>query len=375
VKSLMIRSSISIFCLFFFATALSAQTGAEETRSIHPKIYREQLDVANLPNTVATATPLPTTVLIRINDTVAYVNDVSYDKLQSSLATSFSFPKPDAVATAIGDIREINGRPAKGLYVNIAFPLLSTPDPSPVNGITIGDSTRIASVNHQFDIQTADGRPIGALFGTGLAFGDAAPGAPEGSGGGSVAIIGGTGPYIGIKGAMFTSSDTLVYGDPPSVRFASAAENPAMRRVNKGGVTKWVIQLFPTFSPDAVLYDDGTPAVFHTGDQSLVTIWNPATPGELLYVLARNLGPTNPQVFPGQPFPKPFPPGSVAWVNSPVEIQVNDKPVEVKQAIGVPSTANIYDVTFAAPNAPSGINSAQIFLAFVGGVKFPLVMK
>ena len=371
MKTLLIRSAVSTVCLIFFATALSAQRDFGPIDRSHHKIYRQDLDLGSFSNRASTVAPLPTNIVIQINDTVAYVNDVPYDQLQNTFATTFSFPRPDALTTALGDIRGINGKPAKGLYVNIAFPLLATPDPSPVNGISISDSTRIATVGQSFDLQTAEGEPIGGIFAWGFAFGPNVPGAPEGAGGGSIAIIGGTGPYIGVRGQMATTIDTSPVGENPSVRFASAAETTALRRINQGGVTKFVLQIFPTFSPDALMYDDLTPLVFHSGDESLVTVTNPATPGELLTVLARNLGPTNPQVFPGQPFPG----NTAAAVNSPVDLQVNGTPVDVAQAVGTPLAVNVYDVTFVAPNGPSGINSAQIFVGYVGGVKFPLFIK
>jgi uncharacterized protein (TIGR03437 family) len=372
MRVLFTHTRVGALCAILSTTALLAQNGSSDPNTSHHKVYRQNLDIATIASKPATARPLPTTIEIRTDDTVAYVNDVPYGLLQSSIATTFSGPRPDALTTAFGDIRAINGAAAKGLYVNVAFPILATPDPSPTNGISISDSTRIATVGQSFDLQKADGTPIGGIFAWGFAFGPNIPGAPEGAGGGSIAIIGGTGPYIGVHGQMATTVDTSPTGPTPSVRFASAAESTAVRRINGGGVTKFLLQLFPAYSPDALMYDDRTALVFHTSDQSLVTATNPATSGESLTLLARNLGPTIPEIAPGLPFPAT----PTIGVNSPVDVKVNGNPVQITRTAGTPQQVNVFDITFVAPPAAfSGVNNVQIFVGYIGGVKFPLAMK
>ncbi len=368
VKYLIAGISITI-CL---GTSLFAQQRVQSRTDQTAKRYKSEIDLSSLNAAASQSTPVPTTIQIDIDDTVAYVGDVTYDQLMTNLARTLSSPKLATNVTAMGDIRFVSGRPAKGLYVNVAFPIFATPDPSPVNGFSISDATRIAAVGQCFDIQTADGAQIGSIFAWGFAFGPAAPGAMLSAGGGSISLIGGTGPYLGIRGQMYTTKDTSPVGDNPSVRFASAGENPALRRVNKGGVTKFVLQIFPFFSADAVALDDGTPSVFHIYDDSIVTRSNPAAAGEIVSAFVKNLGPTNPPIDVGQPFartPLNFP-------TSPLEVKVNGVAADVTYAAGNPGAVGVFDLEFRIPpSTPSGRATVQVFVGYVGGVPFPIYIE
>jgi len=86
-------------------------------------------------------------------------------------------------------------------------------------------------------------------------------------------------------------------------------------------------------------------AVTHASDYKLVTAANPGAPGEVLSLFASDLGPTEPGVDPGQPFPSSPP----AVVTSDVEVRVNGKPVEVLSAVGLPGTVGGYQVNFRLP--------------------------
>jgi uncharacterized protein (TIGR03437 family) len=58
----------------------------------------------------------------------------------------------------------------------------------------------------------------------------------------------------------------------------------------------------PVTQPQVLATVNG-PAVTHASDGSLVTSAKPAKAGEILTLFASGLGPTQPGVDPGQPFP------------------------------------------------------------------------
>ncbi len=360
--------------IIFLSQILIAQESAGRRMSDRQgKSYKSDVNLANLANAASVTIPSPTIVQVDIEDTVAYVGDVPYDALMTLLGSTLSAPKIATNVTAIGDVRRINGRPAKGMYVNIAFPIFTTPNPSPETGFSIADPVRFAVVGQSFDLWTVDGNQIGSIFGWGFAFGESAPGSPLASGGGSVALTAGTGAYLGIRGGMYTTKDTSTTGPNPSVRFASAGESPALRRVNKGGTTKFLLQLLPSFPAEALLLDSaGTPAVFHIYDESVVTRSNPAAAGEIVSAFVRNLGPTKPAIEYGQAFSRT--PSN--FVNSPVEVQVNGVAADVTYAAGHAGSVNVYDLEFRIPKeTPSGLATVQIFLGYVGGVQFPIYIQ
>ncbi len=369
VKPSMRSCSLVVAALFVLFTAgIAAERRAPSRSGSEPTIFKYQLNLARLATRSSDAVE-PTVWTIKVTDVVAYVADVPYDQLQSTMERTLTVPKPGTSIYAIGDIREINGRAVKGMYVARPAALFSTPTPSPETGIAIADSTRIAQFDQSLDIQTEDGTQIGGIFSLGLAFGEPAPGAPSGSGGNSMAIVGGSGPYIAMQGQLQTDLETSPFADPPGVRFASAAENPAVRRVNGGGTTGLVAYLLPRFVPQLLYLTGDLGAVFHASDQALVTQQDPAIPGEVLTALMKNLGPTRPGVDPGEPFPR----DPLNVVNSPVEVLVNGEPATVSFAGGEPAATNVYEVEFVVPeSAPSGRATVQIHCAFIAGVPFEI---
>ena len=108
----------------------------------------------------------------------------------------------------------------------------------------------------------------------------------------------------------------------------------------------------------------GGPAVTHSSDFSLVTASKPATAGEILSAFASGLGPVNPGVDPGQPFPS----SPLAVVNSPVEVTVNGKPAQVLSAVGFPGAVDGYQVNFQMPpDTTKGPASIQVSAAWISG--------
>ena len=226
----------------------------------------------------------------------------------------------------IGDIVSVNGRPAKGIWTASAVGTSYTPTPLPKQAIA--DAVRANIIEMYFDLMQADGTPIGTIMASGLTQGSPAPGAPLAQTGDTLAIVGGTGPFLGLRG----QAGIIDRGSP---RQASAVEDPANRRINGGATRSYVLHLIPMSTPQVVATTSG-PAVTHSSDFSLVTASKPATAGEILSLFATGLGPVRPNVGPGSPFPS----SPLAVVNSPVDVMVNGKSAEVLSAVGVPGSTD-----------------------------------
>src|SRR5262249_25956222 len=147
------------------------------------------------------------------------------------------------------------------------------------------------------------------------------PGAPLVATGENQAITGGTGAFLGARG------QAAAIGFLRSGRTGSMTEDPGNRRINGGGAVRFVLHVIPMSRPEILTTTNG-PAVYHS-DFTPVTVSRPARAGELLTLTATGLGPTRPGVNPGAAFPV----DPLQEVNSPVEVAVNGKPVEVVNKI------------------------------------------
>jgi hypothetical protein len=119
------------------------------------------------------------------------------------------------------------------------------------------------------------------------------------------------------------------------------AEDPANRRINGGGPSRYFLQIIPKDRAAYFNYGSGrrrrSLQRFH-----IVSVSKRAASGEILSFLATGLGPTIPRVPSGQPFPS----APLASVNSPVLVMVNGKPSEVLSAAGFPVSVDGYQVNF-----------------------------
>jgi hypothetical protein len=283
-----------------------------------------------------------------------YADNPDYSKLAGSQqAVPPVSTKTFSSFIGLADIVRVNGKPAKGTWSIRATTTNYTPNPQP--GQVIADTTRNFFVDWIWEIQQADGTPIGTVMATGMGFGPPPPGSPLGlspTAASSMAITGGTGAFLGVRGQAGFSAITT------TGRAASVAEDPSMRRALGGGTRSFLLTLIPLASP-SVLTDATGPLVFHS-DFYQVTKTNPALPGEVLVVAATGLGPTNPGIDPGQPFPA----GPSALVNSPVTATLNGASAEVLYAGGIP-TGTAYQVNLRLPaNAQLGMASLQIISAW-----------
>jgi uncharacterized protein (TIGR03437 family) len=261
---------------------------------------------------------------------------------------------------AIGDIVAVNGQSAKGTHTRGAIGNLGL-NPAPNPGQAIADTARSAVAVFTFEILNSDGTPIGTIVANGLAGGAAPPGSPLTlTGGNNFVIAGGTGAFLGVRGQLGAVAA------PAGVsvqRAASMTEDPANRRRNGGGSQRWIAYLIPMTRPEIIMLPAG-PAITHSSDFSLVTASKPAAGGEILSIFAKGLGPVNPGVDPGQPFPS----SPLAIVNSPIEVLVNGKPAEVLSSAGYPGTVDGYQVNFRLPpDAGKGSASVQVSAAWMSG--------
>ncbi len=312
---------------------------------------------------------------IDIDNYTAYVNDTAdFSKLSSdaNATTSAIGGKTFATLLGVADIVAVNGRPAKGTWTIRGTWINQTPDAGP--GQAIADTSRTFMIESAWEIQQADGRPIGTIIGSGLAFGPPQPGAPQAllpTAAGATAITGGTGAFLGARGQAGFSAMNV---GGRVARTASTAEDPANRRARGGGARTWLLHLIPIFVPEVVADQTG-PVVFHSADFSRVNAASPARAGELLTVAVSGLGPTRPGVDPGEPFP-PFPEKPIQEVNSPVEALVNGSAAQVINKVGWPNTTNVYRVDIRLPDGiAAGVATIRITAAYVPGAEVKIAVK
>jgi hypothetical protein len=258
----------------------------------------------------------------------------------------------------IADIQAVNGQPVMGVHTRVG-PIIGLGS-SPAPGHAIADVVRNAALEMVFEILKSDGTPIGSIMASGLNGGASPPGSPSKVTVANFVVTGGTGAFLGARGEVGAEAP------PPGIsiqRNASITEDPANRRQNGGGTQRWVIHLIPMESPEIAMMPAG-PAITHSGDFSLVTASKPAAAEEILSIFARGLGPVNPGVDPGQPFPS----SPLAIVNSPVEVTVNGKAAEVLSAVGFPGALDGYQVNFRVPpGTAKGPASIQVSVAWISG--------
>jgi hypothetical protein len=268
---------------------------------------------------------------------------------------------------AVGDIVAVNGQPVKGTYAAAGITLCLSPTPVP--GQPIADTTHGPLVNETYEFLQSDGTPIGTMMSNALRVGGPSPPGPA-AGTLNTVIVGGTGAFFGARGQIGNPNAQLGLSQSGVSGTRSITEDPANRRLNRGGHVMFTLYVVPWSRPEIAMTAVGS-AIVHSNDFSPVNASNPADPGEILSLFARGLGPTRPGVDPGQPFPSNPP----AVVNSPLEVTMNGKPAEVLGAIGLPGTVNGYQVNFRVPaGLAKGLTSVQLSAAWIAGapVSFPV---
>jgi uncharacterized protein (TIGR03437 family) len=308
----------------------------------------------------AQGTPSPVILQIDVENIVNYVDDVSDP---SKLATAGSVttattPLNFYAGLTLGDIVAVNGQSAKGAFVGHSRQINLRPAPIP--GQAVSDVTRTVAADQYFEILKSDGTPVGTIMISALAgTGPAPPGAPLVVTQGNNAIVGGTGAFLGARG----QAGQAVTPQTVANRVASMSEDPANRRKGVGGKSRFLLSFVPMFVPQIVVTSAG-PAIVHASDFTIVTAAKPAKAGEILSLFATGLGPTQPGVDPGQPFPSTPP----LAVNSPVQVTVNGSPAQLLAAVGYPGSVDGYQVNFQVPpGAAQGMATVQVSAAWVPG--------
>src|SRR5215472_17766617 len=240
--------------------------------------------------------PPPTILTIDLENFVEYRQSILYDPAtwatDPSVTTVVTPAKNFHLVMLLGDIVAVNGQPAKGLYVGRTKGIIATPTPVPGNAIA--DVARTSLRDYVFEILKSDGAPVGTVFGSGFAGGPPPPGAPLDSQGSNYAITGGTGAFLGARGQLTEG--------PGGGRSALMTEDPSYRRIHGGNKKRYILHVIPLYMPQIAATANG-PAVTHSSDFTRVTASKPAVAGEILSLFVTGLGPTNPGVDPGQPFP------------------------------------------------------------------------
>ena len=271
---------------------------------------------------------------------------------------------------AYGDILSVNGEPARGTYVGRGVSACLSPTPRA--GLQAIADIKFASMRDEtYYILQSDGvAPIGSVMVSGLNNGSPSPPGPP-AGTQNLAIVGGTGAFLGARGQTSNAMQGLSDSDSIPPRGASITEDPANRRLNGGGHVVFTLYIIPMTRPD-IIFTSGGPAVVHSNDFSLVSQSKPAAAGEILSLFATGLGPTRPGLLPGQPFPS----SPLAVVNSPVVVTVNGKTAEVLGAVGYPGAVDSYQVNFRVPpGIGPGAATIQISAAWIPGAPVSIPVK
>lgn len=313
------------------------------------------LALAAAVQTLLAQTMPPAVVTIDVENIVEYEGDVpEVSRLAATGSRTSGAAANNFYAVLwVADVVAVNGKPAKGTWTVRGNQLFRGPNQTP--GRAISDSSGAYFFDWVFDLMQADGTPIGSLMAVGTGGAPKPPGAPALILQANLAVTGGTGAFLGVRGQAGQGGNTV------GPRTASMSEDPALRRVLGGGIRRYVFHLIPMFRPEVVVTANG-PAVVHANDYTMVTAANPARPGEILSLVAGGLGPTRPGVDPGEPFPA----GPVQPVNSPVEVTVSGNAAEVLYAGGYPQTVDRYQVNFRVPDgATPGAATLRLTSGFI----------
>lgn len=141
---------------------------------------------------------------------VSYQSDVAdYSKYAiDQTATTGVPPRNFPSYIVLCDVTNVNGLPAKGMVVSPNQTIGAQPASAP--GKAIANITRSAVHTIFWEIQQADGTPVGSIMGEGFGGGTAVPGAPAAMNQGNNVISGGTGAFFGIRGQWGTTSSLAV---------------------------------------------------------------------------------------------------------------------------------------------------------------------
>ncbi len=193
---------------------------------------------------MAAAQPAPAAriLLIDVANLVNYNHDTfDIQKYATSQGIAPNVLQP-AFTNGIGisDVVAINGQPAKGLavykYEKFDAVLAQTA------GKAVADVTRLSWITVAIEIQAVDGTALGTIMAQGFAQGTPPPGSPAAQTVANWTIMGGTGIFAGVRGTAGNAAPPGQAAQNP--RQASIVEDPAFRRVNGGGKSRFIFNIF-----------------------------------------------------------------------------------------------------------------------------------
>jgi uncharacterized protein (TIGR03437 family) len=306
----------------------------------------------------------PAILHVDIENIVQYCGNVSdYSQLAATPSQTNCTLRTFGEVIILADVVAVNGKPAKGTLQQKAHS--TNLRPAPTAGQAIADTNRNGPAFDTLEILQPDGTPVGSIMVIAAVSGSPPPGAPSDSISGNAAVVGGTGAYLGVRGIRALSAAIV-----PN-RNASMAEDPANRRIYGGGKQTLEYVLFPMSRP-TIITTNSAPSVVHSTDFTPVTAANPAKAGEVLSLFATDLGPVNPGIDPG----KPFPTSPLTNVNSPVDVTVNGTSAQVVGAVGYPGATNGYQVNFRIPaDAVHGTASLQLSVAWIPSAPISIAIQ
>ena len=186
-------------------------------------------------------------LLIDVANLVNYNHDTfDIQKFATSEGIAPNVRQPAFInGIGIADVVAVNDRPAKGLavYKYEKFDAV----PAQTSGKAIADVTRLSWITVAIEIQGADGTPQGTIMAQGFAQGTPPPGSPAAQTVANWTIMGGTGIFAGVRG---TAGNAAPPGQAaPNPRQASIVEDPAFRRVNGGGKSRFIFYILDEPAP------------------------------------------------------------------------------------------------------------------------------
>ena len=300
----------------------------------------------------------PTAILAVDLENIAIYRQDTADA--TKYATNPNIVTPPAIRNFVpvirlADIVAVNGKPAKGTWTVRGTLLFRSTATSPGNAVA--DSGAAFFFDWVFDVRQVDGTQVGTIMASGWGGAAKPPGAPASFLQANMAVTGGTGAFLGVRG-QGAQGGNFIDG-----RIASMTEDPAYRRINGAGSRRGVFHLLPMERPEIlnVWHSDFTP----------VTAAKPARADEILITAARGLGPTRPGVNPGSPFPS----NPLQIVNSPIEMTADGQPAEVVNQIGWPGEQNLYRVDFRMLKTSGATVALQLTVAWIPGQTFTIPVQ
>ena len=223
---------------------MTAMSDAKPQRHRKFSLWRETLVLCLIfAASACLAQVKPTTLKVDVNNFVLYNYD-TFDTTQfgTNPAATNVMMKTYNYHISIGDIVAVNGVSAKGTLLCTHTMFVLSPTAVVGSMRAIADTRRAMVDDCSLEVLTSDGAAVGTIFTHGLFGGPPAPGAPGAIALSNMIVTGGTGAFLGVRGQAGQTG-------PWTPRVASVTEDPANRRVNKGGMESIVVQLFPMFPP------------------------------------------------------------------------------------------------------------------------------